>query len=720
MSLPLLRRYRPELPTPARAACEVLEDVGIEVKRLQDVPEGEVLTVELLANRGDHHCYLGLARELGGRFEAPTGLPPLAPLDDAVTPPPAVGTDTCLAFGVARCDLADADPARLPEEWASALGLNEEHTGLLGVDAGNVTGRELGQPVHVYDADLLAGPPRVRLSAEGETVVLLDSDEPVRLPAGLTVVADDEGVVAVAGVMGTRRAAVTRATRRLLVESALFDPVAVRRAARALGRQTAAATRFERGADPTLVRAGAARTVALLDAWGALAADGPRTWSEAVCPLDARLAPREVPLDLDALDTYYATDFDPAAVERRLTCLGFTVRKADEADEADTAGAGRDGAGGAGAGTTTAAQGRALRIGVPGHRLWDVFNPECLYEEIGRMWSFDSFPAVLPEAGGGAAPTARQRVRNALEQVLVGYGFFEVITDGFYSRTAHERLGVSEDSPLTRHVELRNAIDRNFSLLKNNALLQALDIADYNQRRSLTLGKYFEFTHLFEAVGADDHRELPVLWGMLWGEETYGAWQRGGQGFDFWYLKAVLEELAHACGTRFAFRRTAEDPSPLAELMHPTRFVHLYVDGRRVGLCGEVHPSVTANWKLRTDRVLYFELDWTALLAERGPDGTEQPDELPEHPLLRRDVAFHLPVGLTADEVRVELEAASPLELAWVRVTDLYESGEVRAHTFELAFQNDNTVSAEQVNHAVTAVTSHVLDTFRERGVYQR
>src|SRR5690606_7487832 len=172
----------------------------------------------------------------------------------------------------------------------------------------------------------------------------------------------------------------------------------------------------------------------------------------------------------------------------------------------------------------------------------------------------------------------------------------------------------------------------NFSLLKNNALLQALDIADYNQRRSLTLGKYFEFTHLFEAVGADDHRELPVLWGMLWGEETYGAWQRGGQGFDFWYLKAVR-----------------------AALLPPARYVHLALHARRVGLGGEVHPSVTANWKLRTDRVLYFELDWTALLAERGPDGTEQPDELPEHPLLRRDVAFHLPVGLTADEARVEL-----------------------------------------------------------------
>ncbi|MEU2184539.1 phenylalanine--tRNA ligase beta subunit-related protein [Streptomyces thermolilacinus] len=701
MSLSLLRGYRPELPAASRAACEVLEDVGIEVKRLQDTPRGEVLTVELLANRGDHHCYLGLARELGGRFEAPTVLPPLAPLATSDAPAPLVTTDTCLAFGVARVDLADADPARLPEEWAEALALNGEHTGLLAVDAGNVTGREIGQPVHVYDADLLSGPLRVRLSEEGETAVLLDADEPVVLPAGLTVVADDEGVVAVAGVIGARRAAVTDSTRALLVESALFDPAAVRRAARALARQTAAATRFERGADPALSAAGAARTVALLDAWGALA-DGPRTWSEAVCPPDARLAPREILLDIDALDTYYAVDFDPAVVERRLTCLGFTVRKADEADEAGSAG------------------GRALRVGVPGHRLWDVFNPECLYEEIGRMWSFDSFPAILPEAGGGAAPTPRQRARTALEQVLVGYGFFEVVTDGFYSRTAHERLGVSADSPLTRHVELRNAIDRNFSLLKNNALLQALDIADYNQRRSLTLGKYFEFTHLFEAVGAEDHLELPVLWGMVWGEETYGAWQRGGQGFDFWYVKGVLEELAHACGTRFEFRRTADDPSPLTELMHPTRSVHVYADGRRVGLCGEVHPSVTANWKLRTDRVLYFELDWTALLAERAPEGAEQVDELPEHPLLRRDVAFHLPAGLTAGEVRTAMEAVSPLELAWIRVTDLYERDEVRAHTFELAFQNDNTVTADQVNHAMSTLTSHVLATFGERGVYQR
>ncbi|MFV2119654.1 hypothetical protein ACE14D_14895, partial [Streptomyces sp. Act-28] len=450
---------------------------------------------------------------------------------------------------------------------------------------------------------------------------------------------------------------------------------------------------------PTLVRVGAARAVALLDEWGALAPDSLRTWVEATCPPDARLAPREIALDLDSLDTYYAVPFDPAAVERRLTCLGFSVR-------------GDDGDG--------AAAGRTLRVGVPGHRLWDVFDPECLYEEIGRMWSFDSFPAVLPEAGGGAAPPPRRRTRAALEQVLVGYGFFEVVTDGFYSRTAHERLGVSAESPLTRHVELRNAVDRNFSLLKNNALLQGLDIADYNQRRSLTCGKYFEFTHLFEAIGADDHREVPVLWGMLWGEETYGAWQNGGQGFDFWYLKGVLEETAHACGSRLVFRRSVDEPSPVAELMHPTRSAHLLVDGCVVGLCGEVHPSVTANWKLRTDRVLYFELDWTALIAAPATATAESVDDMPEHPLLRRDVALHLPVGLTADEVREEMESVSPLEPAWIRVTDLYENGDVRAHTFELAFENDNTITAEQVNNAVGAITSHVLDTFQERGVHQR
>ncbi|MFI1587309.1 phenylalanine--tRNA ligase beta subunit-related protein [Streptomyces halstedii] len=696
VNLSLLRRYRPEMPASAEDACALLEDLGIEVKRLQRSPDGDVATLELLANRGDHHCYVGIARELGGRLERPTPAPPSSEPAPEPSAAPAVETATCLAFGIGRCTLDDANPGLLPEEWRDALALNDEHTGLLAVDAANVVGREIGQPLHVYDADRVTGPLRVRLSDEGEPADLLDSDEPVPLPAGLTVVADDEGVVAVAGVMGTRRTAVTATTRRLLVESGLFDPVAVRRAARALRRQTAAATRFERGADPGLVRAGAARAVALLGAWGALAPGAAWTWSESKCPTDSRLEPREITLDLGRLDTYYATSFDPAAVERRLTCLGFRV-SGDAAPD-----------------------GGRLRVGVPGHRLWDVFDLECLYEEVGRVWGFDSFPAVLPETGGGAAPTARRRAQSALERVLVGYGFFEVMTDGFYSRSAHERLGLSAGSPLHRHVELRNAIDRNFSLLKNNALLQALDVADYNQRHSLTCGKYFEFTHLFEAVGDDGHRELPVLWGMLWGEETYGAWQHGGTSFDFWYLKGVLEEMAHACGARVELRRTAEQPSPVAELLHPNRSAHLVLDGREIGLCGEVHPAVTANWKLRTERVLYFELDWTALVAEGRPADAAPVDDMPEHPLLRRDLALHLPAGLTAGEVRERIEAVSPLPLAWAHVTDLYESGDVRAHTFELAFENDNTVTAEQVNAAMGAITAHVLDRFRERGVYQR
>ncbi|MCE7082636.1 phenylalanine--tRNA ligase beta subunit-related protein [Streptomyces sp. ST2-7A] len=699
VNLSLLRRHRPELPTSTRSVCEVLEDLGLEVKRLQETSLGEVVTLELLANRGDHHCYTGIARELGGRFEVPTPLPATAPLTTDEDTKVVVDTPACLAFGVARCTLARGAGARLPEEWEDALRLNDEYTGFLPVDVGNVVGRELGQPVHVHDADQLVGSLRVRPAMEGETAHLLDSPTPTPIPAGLTVVADEEGIVAVAGVMGTRRTAVTASTRHLLIESALYDPASVRKAARALHRQTAAATRFERGGDPTLVRAGAARAVALLEEWGALAPDSPRSWGEASCRADSRLAPRRIPLNLDALDTYYGTSFDPAAVERRLSCLGFSVLRED---------------GGNGAGD------RVLGVGVPGHRLWDVFNPECLYEEIGRMWGFDSFPALLPTTGGGAASTSRQRTRTALERVLVGYGFFEVVTDGFYSRTAHERLAVPADSPLTRHVELRNAIDRNFSLLKNNALLQALDIADENQRRSVTCGKYFEFTHLFEPLGTDDHRERPVLWGMVWGEERHGAWQDGGRGFDFWYLKGVLEESAHECGSGIAFRRSVEEASPMAELMHPTRFTHLLVEDRVVGLCGEVHPRVVANWKLRTDRVLYFELDWTALITSSGATAAEPVEDMPEHPLLRRDVAFHLPVGLTAGEIRGEMAAVSPLKLAWTHVTDLYEKGDIRAHTFELAFENDNTISADQVNHAMTVITSHILATFGERGVSQR
>ncbi|SCD82050.1 phenylalanyl-tRNA synthetase beta chain, partial [Streptomyces sp. PpalLS-921] len=226
VNLSLLRRYRPEMPASAEDACALLEDLGIEVKRLQRSPDGDVATLELLANRGDHHCYVGIARELGGRLERPTPAPPSSEPAPEPSAAPAVETATCLAFGIGRCTLDDANPGLLPEEWRDALALNDEHTGLLAVDAANVVGREIGQPLHVYDADRVTGPLRVRLSDEGEPADLLDSDEPVPLPAGLTVVADDEGVVAVAGVMGTRRTAVTATTRRLLVESGLFDPVA--------------------------------------------------------------------------------------------------------------------------------------------------------------------------------------------------------------------------------------------------------------------------------------------------------------------------------------------------------------------------------------------------------------------------------------------------------------------------------------------------------------
>jgi phenylalanyl-tRNA synthetase beta chain len=752
IGLDVLRRWV-DLPGDAHEVRQLLDSCGLEVKRVEPDEGAVTFTLELLANRGDHHCYDGVAVELRGRTGAAVRRPTHAALQ--VGPPPwpvRVEDDRCLVYTATLLERTERTEGALDEDARRVLvaaGLNPVSAP---VDATNVANLELGQPTHAFDADRIEGPITVRASRRGERAWLLFQEEPVEVPEGTLVIADDAKILAIAGVIGCEESKTTSATRRLLLESAAFDPVAVRLASRALKVSTDSSARFERGSDPERPLLGAGRVAALLEGagWRRVGASGVAgSW---------RNPGRVVSIDADAVSAHLAVRLSPEEVAERLRRYGFGVsgdaeRTPSEDSPGDHPGEGR------------------LHVSVPSWRLWDVEFPADLYEEVAKSIGYDETPEILPPVATGALPSPAETRRSRAEEVLLGYGFYECITDGFYGRSALQQLGIDEGHPLFAHVETTNAVDRAYSLLKNNALHQALEAVAFNERHQTRDVKLFEWTRTFHPLAgvgsARSDRSHPpcserrLLWLVASGRDRPRAWDDTGRPADAWFLKGVVRELAVELGLDLelvvspsdrsdqAIREGAppqafrEEAHPLQRLLHPGRSALLVSMGEVVGILGEVHPAVCRRYKLKAIRPCYLELDESAILAEgMAPAYTEPPSVQP----LVRSVTFALPRGLDAGDVSAWIHANAPDWLQQVAIVDLFVPTEgpgtaprpeqlsgagagptgVRNVTFDLHYApRDEAVTeggrtADEVNTATEDVIRAVVEQFGPRGVQQR
>jgi len=225
----VLRRFV-EVPSDPKVLRALFDDLGLEVKRVE--PDGSglgtVFTLELLANRGDHYCYHGIAREIAGRTGARVALPMVDRLEVGPSPVPLrIDTPRCLLYTATLFE-HDGKAQPLAGERLLPLLAAGLHSVSAPVDATNLANLELGQPTHAFDADTIVGGIVVRDSVAGEKAWPLFAPGPVEIPAGTLVIADDQKILAIAGVIGCEESKTTDATRRLLLESACFDPVAVR------------------------------------------------------------------------------------------------------------------------------------------------------------------------------------------------------------------------------------------------------------------------------------------------------------------------------------------------------------------------------------------------------------------------------------------------------------------------------------------------------------
>jgi len=567
--------------------------------KLEDV----LFEVNVTPNRPDALSHLGIAREVaaalgkplkhpaGGAREA--GLPAAEAIKVRIEAP-----ERCARYAARVVEGVTIGPSPL---W---LQRRLERCGIRAisnvVDATNLVLLELGHPLHAFDLDQVAGAEIVvRTARPGEKLTTLDGKERL-LDADDLLIADRDRGSALAGVMGGGVSEISAGTRRVLVESAWFQPATVRRTAKRHGLHTEASHRFERGADPGMVAVALDRCAALI---AELAGGAVRP---GLVDAQARPAPRTtVRLRWRRPGQLLGLEIPANDTRRILGGLGFVERDSD---------------------------GEGASWEVPSWRV-DVSIEEDLVEELVRTIGFQAIPETLPRLAldtPALAPRleAQARIRSTLE----GQGFREVVSYAFV-----EPLDLEAFHPGVKPVALRNPISAELAVMRTSVVPSLLRAASHNRRQGRDDARLYEVaTAFWPRAGVERDppaMERPVVAAVMTGRRSPLSWAAGGEPADFHDLKAVVEGLLAALGATGRYEQAGRE----VPWLHPrAAALVLAADGARLGALGELHPRVAKAFDLPRG-VLAFELDEAALLAaSRLVPGYRS---IPRLPAVLRDLA---------------------------------------------------------------------------------
>ena len=638
------------------ADAEAGREVATELM-LRDV----VLEVNVTPNRGDCLSHLGIAREVGAAFALPLTRPKVdfaallgGPGAGATITPPVAIDDVvgCPRYQARVLDGVRVGPSPL---WLrrrlEAVGVRPISNL---VDVTNYVMFDRGQPLHAFDhAKVAGGAIVVRRARVGETLVTLDGVTR-QLETSDVLICDAERPIALAGVMGGKDSEVSDGTTRVLLESACFEPRAVRVTAKRLGLHSEASQRFERGVDVAAVDASSQRACALLVevAGGHVAGQGSDLWPRPLEPL-------MVPLRRARLHAVLGLDVGAPEVRRLLGGIEL----------GDAGGVGAAGGPDPGPGPSG---GEVLRFQIPTFRT-DLTREVDLIEEVARLVGLDKLPATLPSVSRAPARSG-DRVAERARELLATAGLHEILSYSFVAPAALAALGFADDDRRARPRRVANPLRLEQSAMRT-AILPGLAAAlAHNQSQRVHDVRLFEVGPLFlaRAQGADDAELCDEPWvagGLLAGDRD--GWLRGGGPVDFFDARGVVDALVHGLtGHEAELAATSAVP-----WLHPGVAATVSVLGREVGVVGEVHPRVRDALGL-TGAVFAFELGLDPLRSA-PPAQLTRPGRFPGS---SRDVSCFIAATVPAARVRSVLAAAGGALLAEIRLLEDYrEAGKVPA-----------------------------------------
>jgi phenylalanyl-tRNA synthetase beta chain len=669
----------------------VLEPDATKGVPLVDWLGDTVIEFEITPNLVHAFSILGIAREAAAITDLPFTLPAVFDLasatkaaNDLIT---VADTDLCARYvavvidGIEVCESPGWMQRRL--RAAGVRPINSI------VDVTNYVMLEYGQPQHAFDADQLEGNRIiVRRAHEGEQLETLDH-QVRQLDSEMLVIADAVRPVGLAGVIGGVTSEVTDATHRIVLESANFNMKSVRRTARLLKVRTDASARFERGLDPNLAREAAARATQLI-----LELSPGATVTAVADVYPEPLLPRSLSLPYTEIERLLGIRYEPAQVLDVLRRLGFTPQIEGEGERAQ------------------------LRMTVPTWRS-DVTQSADVVEEVARIIGYESLPERL--ITGQTPPIERDPVyvmQRVVRSVLAAAGAWETVSYVAISEDDLRRLDPhGERTPgihpvdSVRLIRLRNPLQADRDVLRPTLIPSLLIIAAENLKHERSV-RLFEAARVYLSCGGELPHEANTLGIVLAGDrEPFGRFATDADAeLDYFDLKGMVEVLLSRTGaTNVEFRPLQREP------FHPGRAAELTLDGRPVGILGEMRPDRAQAFGIEIRRVAVAEIDLDALreITSPLPTNVKVPHFLP----VEQDFAIVVDDTRSAAEVEAALRSGAGPLVTSVTLFDVYIGPQVGPDRKSLAYRVTFTAPDRALTDAeLGKVRERIARTLRQVG----
>ena len=619
--------------------------------------DDSIVEFEITPNRPDCLSVIGLAREASATFKRPLKLH---------TPEPH-GCGGSIAE-IVDIDIEDGDlcpryTARMVKNvkiapsprWMRERLRNSGVRPINNiVDITNYVMLEYGQPMHAFDFSCVEGGHIiVRTAREGETIQTLDGNER-KLTPNMLCICDEHKPVCVAGVMGGANSEIVGDTAMVLFESANFNGVSVRRTASALGMRTDASSRYEKGLDMMNTIKAVERACELVELLGCgEVVDG-------VMDVVAKeKAPTVVKLEPDKINALLGTELSEDLMREILVSLGFILNGDD--------------------------------IYVPSWR-GDVEHYSDIAEEVARFYGYNKSPCTLMRGEttrGGFSE--QQRFDRTIGGAVRALGYDEIITYSFISPTYYDKIRMPKDSSLRNSLKILNPLGEDTSIMRTTILPSMLEIIARNHSYRNKSARLYELGKIY----------LPREDGLA-DEPKYLSLGAYGDGVDFFSFKGSIETLLHELRiTDVKYVACTDNDS-----YHPGRCAKVYAGETYLGVFGQIHPLVAANYGMDTE-VYTAELSFDAMYEKRGDIPVYQP--LPKFPAVTRDIAVVCDEAVTVGALEESIRRGAKGLLKDVSLFDIYRGPGVAGGKKSVAFNlvlraDDRSLTGEEADEDVQSI----------------
>jgi phenylalanyl-tRNA synthetase beta chain len=644
----------------AKASAEDLRArlslVGIAVDAIDDTVAGPVLDAEITANRPDCLGHLGIAREVAAIYRVP--LKPLHPNLKEITEKAAGATrveieapELCGRFTARVIRGVKVQPST---DWLRQRleAIGEKSINNV-VDVTNYVMFELGHPLHAFDFDKLAEHQLVvRRAQPGEKIKTLDGGEH-KLTKDMCVIADAQRAVSIGGIMGGANSEISLSTKDILIECAWFDPISIRRSAKALGLRTEASYRFERGADPEMTELASRRAAELIQQVA-----GGEILAGVVDIYPHREPEKKIELSRKELLRVMGADVPDRDIEQILSALGFHPVRVDS-------NRGSDG--------SIAAVWECRAVS------WrqDVTRSIDLIEEVARHYGYDKFPPRLPPAKIAAHRLPHAEAQDRLCERIVALGYQEIVEIPIVDTKRDELFRSGDLEPAL----IGNPLAEDAAVMRSSGTVSMLRAIEWNLNHGQRNLRLFEIGKTYELRNGEPV-ETPVLTLGITGSAREKTIYEGARDFEFADLKGDLDTIGGLAG---GFTWESGGPQWLSGA-RAARLHLKHKTGQRefIGTAGQIAKRIADEFKFRQN-VLVAELKLESLLTGlESAAAALRFKPLPRFPAVERDFSVVLADGVQFAQVEDAIRSLGIPELQSIEALDLFRGGQVPAGKYSL------------------------------------